>query len=118
MKIEEIIEHQNCLISKWRSRVDELAAVIARYPWDKMNFDFGDWRESETTRRLEQIKESEQIVEALERQIPKETTETQEIIEIEHICPVCGRVNDSRTNYCWFCGQRITDVITGYEVGA
>ena len=45
---------------------------------------------------------------ALEKQIPKRAKETQEMMDVEYICPICGKVNHNRGRYCWGCGQAIT----------
>lgn len=45
---------------------------------------------------------------ALEKQIPKRAKETQEMMDIKYICPICRKVNHDRARYCWGCGQAIT----------
>ena len=47
-------------------------------------------------------------IETLEKQIPKIAMETQELIQIDYICPECEHINHSEFNYCWNCGQAIT----------
>lgn len=57
-----------------------------------------------------EISEIEEIGKALDMQIPQQPTETQELIDIEWLCPVCGfQVGDSFgiNDYCGGCGQRI-----------
>lgn len=49
-------------------------------------------------------------IKALEKQIPKITTETQELMEVEYICPDCDCTNGSRFKFCWNCGQSIIHV--------
>lgn len=49
------------------------------------------------------------IIEALEKQIPKNTQETQELMTIEYICPVCHCTSARHFNYCWNCGQAISN---------
>lgn len=50
------------------------------------------------------------IMVALKRQIPKVTTVTQELMEVEYICPECDCINRSRFKFCWNCGQSIIHV--------
>ena len=47
-------------------------------------------------------------IEVLEKQIPKRAKETQEMMDVEYICPICEKVNHNRGRYCWGCGQAIT----------
>ena len=47
------------------------------------------------------------IIEALEKQVPKEPVVSNENHdEIEYLCPVCNRLVDNM-NYCLRCGQRL-----------
>lgn len=49
-------------------------------------------------------------IKALKKQIPQRPIETQELMDIEWLCPVCGfQVSNSFgiDNYCGGCGQRI-----------
>lgn len=52
-------------------------------------------------------KSLEMAIEALEKQIPKQALETQELIEIEFICPECKCTNEEGYKYCWNCGQSL-----------
>lgn len=52
----------------------------------------------------------DEAIKALKKQIPKRPTETQELMDIEWLCPVCGfQVSNSFgvDDYCGGCGQRI-----------
>lgn len=109
MKIEEAIEHQKQLVLKWESRVEELTRVITKYPWNKMEYDFGDWRESEIKGRTQQIAESNLIIDALEKQIPKEPKPNKRIPGIGK-CQICKTelcIDDEDLHYCPTCGQRL-----------
>jgi len=58
------------------------------------------------------VVEDEEIIECIrdivEKQIPKMVIETQELIQIDYICPECEYTNyNSKFNYCWNCGQRL-----------
>lgn len=68
--IERAIETQQKLITNWEQRIQELEEVIKKYPWgrDGLEYDFGDWRETELKRRKEQIKIALIIISALEKQ--------------------------------------------------
>ena len=46
-------------------------------------------------------------IEALGKQVPKITQETQELMTIDYICPECDCTNARRFNYCWNCGQAL-----------
>ena len=65
MVIEQAIEQQRRLVAKWEARAKDLKETISKHPWDKMGYDFGDWRESELLRRNKQIAESKLIIEVL-----------------------------------------------------
>ena len=69
--IERAIETQQKLITNWEQRIQELEEVIKKYPWgrDGLEYDFGDWRETELKRRKEQIKIALIIISALEKQL-------------------------------------------------
>lgn len=50
------------------------------------------------------------VIEALKKQIPKYPVETQELCDIEWLCPTCNSkvgVYMYVDNYCRKCGQRI-----------
>lgn len=94
-------------------------AELAKYI-DEMNRKISSLREIEPKNKLvikgyetaDKCKKEHRAVElaikALEKQIPMETIETQELIEIEYICPVCDCTNGSRFEYCWKCGQKLS----------
>ena len=46
-------------------------------------------------------------IQALEKQIPMLATETQELLDIEYMCPICGCISDSCAEYCRKCGQML-----------
>lgn len=46
-------------------------------------------------------------IESMKKQIPRVAIETQDTINIDYICPECNRLNKSRFNYCYHCGQAI-----------
>lgn len=80
----------------------------------KINAFIEVWELEQADREIQMIVYKEDIEalrvakEALEKQIPKLAQETQELIEIEYICPECDHINGQRFNYCWNCGQSIT----------
>ena len=52
----------------------------------------------------------DEAIKALEKQIPKRPIETQELMDVEWLCPVCGfQVSNSFgiDNHCGGCGQKI-----------
>lgn len=49
----------------------------------------------------------EQVISELDKRIPRTATETQELMDIEYVCPTCQCVNDRSTNFCWKCGQAL-----------
>ena len=108
MVIEQAIEQQRRLVMKWEARAKDLKETISKHPWDKMGYDFGDWRESELLRRNKQIAESKLIIEVLEKQIPKEPITIKMMLTKR--CPVCKCVVEADTEeyaYCQHCGQAI-----------
>lgn len=46
-------------------------------------------------------------IEALEKQIPRTPIETQGLLDIEYMCPICGYTVDIKDRYCWNCGQKL-----------
>ncbi len=71
--IEKAIKAQQKLITIWEQRIQKLEEVIEKYPWgrDGLEYDFGDWRESELLKRKEQIELALITLSALEKQMPK-----------------------------------------------
>lgn len=100
ISIGEILKNQEKLLSILREKLNELSedisAIQTQYHGDK-----GGWREREITRRVNQIKETEQIVDSLEKQIPKKPGN----------CGVCGNCGtfgvQTKNAYCFNCGQKI-----------
>lgn len=50
------------------------------------------------------------LAKAYEKQIPKQAIETQELLDIEFICPECHCNNGERFNHCWNCGQKLRHI--------
>jgi DNA repair exonuclease SbcCD ATPase subunit len=114
--IERAIETQQKLITNWEQRIQELEEVIKKYPWgrDGLEYDFGDWRETELKRRKEQIKIALITISALEKQTPKEIIYDYGLNETR--CPRCNTIfgyayEEDETEdmyyapYCYECGQ-------------
>lgn len=101
--IEKAIETQQNFIASWEKRIQDLKEVIKKYPWgrDGLEYDFDDWRESESKRRKEQIKIALIIISALEKQVPK--TKYNQNTQ----CGNCYATIQDTDNYCFNCGQRI-----------
>ena len=130
--IEKAIKAQQKLITNWEQRIQKLEEVIKKYPWgrDGLEYDFGDWRESELLKRKEQIEIALITLSALERQIPKKPFEySYDESDGEdwydegytYSCPIClndgsevGRYSKESEQwifemkeYCDNCGQRL-----------
>lgn len=113
MNIEKAIETQQKLITNWEQRIQELEEVIKKYPWgrDGLEYDFGDWRETELKRRKEQIKIALITISALEKQIPKKVKLYNDksifIHEGVFYCPSCQENVSMDDVYCCQCGQSL-----------
>jgi DNA repair exonuclease SbcCD ATPase subunit len=135
--IEKAIETQQKLITNWEQRIQELEEVIKKYPWgrDGLEYDFGDWRETELKRRKEQIEIALITIDALKKQTPKKVKDIKaNLIAISALekqtpkeiiydygwnetrCPRCNTIfgyayEEDETEdiyyapYCYECGQ-------------